>query len=393
MSITYDALSGYGVSARKKRNSVTPGRWFRRKENSFFSSGVISLLMGSTSKIAIMSASSALGASAAMAVPVAIVAGVVAGGVTSYYKNRHHIREAVNREKSFWGRMKARWGGFRQSYSSRQFAMNVAASSVGVVGGGIIFEAIAENVPVPKLAHDFMMAARSKVSYAIEWAGQQAHHASAVVEETIEAAQAYAATSSDLTGAGDINYDEPRRVATLSIPPPSREPLSAIIAPRIAQTFDAVREVASVADISSAREPVMPVLMAAADPVAPETGPFSADTGTSATGPAVPVDPALADPPPTLVIDGQHTVQRGDRLWDIAEKLGGVPSGDAAAHHEFIRKIVAANAEKYPELLADPNSLKIGWTLDIPDMAQTTMEADCQIVQGRYRGGCSLDIL
>jgi nucleoid-associated protein YgaU len=390
MSITYDAPPGYGVFSREKQNPMMAARRFRRKEKSFFSSGIMSLLMGGASKIAIMGALSTTGAPA---VAVAIAAGVGAGMVTTYYSNRHQIREVVSREQTFWGRMKARWGGFRQSYSGRQFAMNVAASSVGVVGGGLIFEAIAENVPVPKLAHDFMTAAQSNISNAIEWAGQQAHHASAVIEETIEAAQAYAATSPDLTEASDINYDEPRRVATLSIPPPSREPLSEIIAPRIAQTFAAVREAASVADLPSAGEPEMPVIMAAADPVAPETGPFSADTGNSAPGPAVPVDPALADPPPTLVIDSQHTVQRGDRLWDIAEKLGGVPSGDAAAHHEFIRKIVAANAEKYPELLANPNSLKIGWTLDIPDMAQTTMEADCQIVRGRYRGGCSLDIL
>lgn len=385
MSITYDAPSGHGVFSREKQNPMMAARRFRRKEKSFFSSGIMSLLMGGASKIAIMGALSTTGAPA---VAVAIAAGVGAGMVTTYYNNRHQIREAVSREQTFWGRMKARWGGFRQSYSGRQFAMNVAASSVGVVGGGLIFEAIAENVPMPKLAHDFMMAAHSNISNAIEWAGQQAHHASAVMEETIEAAQAYAATPSE--GASD---NEPRHVATLSIPPPSREPLSAIIAPRIAQTFDVVRKAASVADLSSAGEPVMPVIMAAADPVAPEIEPFSADTGNSAPGPAVPVDPALADPPPTLVIDSQHTVQRGDRLWDMAEKLGGVPSGDAAAHHEFIRKIVAANAEKYPELLANPNSLKIGWTLDIPDMAQTTMEADCQIVRGRYRGGCSLDIL
>jgi LysM domain len=62
-----------------------------------------------------------------------------------------------------------------------------------------------------------------------------------------------------------------------------------------------------------------------------------------------------ATPAPTKISLIEHKVKVGESLGAIAEQ-----------YHVPTQKIVAANAEKYPQLKYNPNVLSVGWTLQIP---------------------------
>ena len=67
-------------------------------------------------------------------------------------------------------------------------------------------------------------------------------------------------------------------------------------------------------------------------------------------GPAVQVTPV-----PTKISLLEHKVKVGESLGKIAEQ-----------YNTTSKKIIAANAEKYPQLKANPNVVSVGWVLQIP---------------------------
>lgn len=73
------------------------------------------------------------------------------------------------------------------------------------------------------------------------------------------------------------------------------------------------------------------------------------NTATQAAAPAEPAAPAQTT---------EHTVQQGESLWRIAQRL----LGDGNRY----REIVEANKDQYPSLLKNPDLIHSGWVLKIP---------------------------
>jgi len=107
----------------------------------------------------------------------------------------------------------------------------------------------------------------------------------------------------------------------------------------------------------------------AAEPVMASTAdPFSVQSGTNAAvnqnAAKEEVPAALAEAPkeeakPQTVKEiAKHTVQAGDSLWRIAQKL----LGDGNRY----REIIEANKAKYPSLEKNPDLIHAGWVLEVP---------------------------
>ncbi len=104
---------------------------------------------------------------------------------------------------------------------------------------------------------------------------------------------------------------------------------------------------------------------------------LDADAKVSEIKVAAPVEEVA----PVPVAMTQYTIKRGDNMWELAEKLYGVSSRDAAGHHEFIREMAAAN----PDILKNPNNLKVGQVLNVPTPGDDNQEAVCRVVRGRVK--------
>jgi len=74
--------------------------------------------------------------------------------------------------------------------------------------------------------------------------------------------------------------------------------------------------------------------------------------------------PAEAAAPVQIV---EHTVQQGESLWRIAQRL----LGDGNRY----REIVEANKDQYPSLLKNPDLIHSGWVLKVPVTTSGTAEA------------------
>lgn len=391
---------------------------------SIVGSSVTSFLLGGVSRIAIMAA---LGTTGAPLVAAAVVAGVGAGAVTSYYKNRATIAQEVAQETTFAGRMKARWRGFRKSYSWKQLALNTATSTAGVVGGGALFEAIAENVPMPKLVQDFASAAKSQIDSAVEWTSDKAAIVTASLGDNAGPVRAGVSTFFDSVR-DVIGADAPtqtasledgtvpettgtvpdsvqtatppesqseipvRRVQTIAIPAngvfdlPADEPLN-----RIDQAFSHVVPLTTEEQQAAEmlRQNFADKTAMFTDPAPTSGGANVSDQAMSYVPQDVPVSTTAQDaiaaaapvPAPT------HTVGRGDSLWKLTREYYGLASTDGEGRWDAIAKIVQAN----PHLAANPSALTVGETLVMPDLDDPNVSAaNCNVVGGRLRGGCKL---
>lgn len=107
----------------------------------------------------------------------------------------------------------------------------------------------------------------------------------------------------------------------------------------------------------------------AAEPVMASTAdPFSVQSGTNAAVnqnaakeevPAAPAEAPKEEAKPQTVKEiAKHTVQAGDSLWRIAQKL----LGDGNRY----REIIEANKAKYPSLEKNPDLIHAGWVLEVP---------------------------
>ncbi len=107
----------------------------------------------------------------------------------------------------------------------------------------------------------------------------------------------------------------------------------------------------------------------AAEPVMASTAdPFSVQSGTNAAvnenaareeAPEAPAEaPKEETRPETVKEIARHTVQSGDSLWRIAQKL----LGDGNRY----REIIEANKAKYPSLEKNPDLIFAGWELEVP---------------------------
>ncbi len=154
-------------------------------KSSFWSSLGTSFLLGGASRIAIMAAGGTVGIGA---LPLALLAGVGTGAIMSYYKNREAIAKEVALEETFAGRMGARWRGFRQSYTTKQFLTNTVFSALGFTVAAPLFEAVVDNVSVaidfPGLKQTFMEAAAPQ----IEWMAHQTANLGNALEDGYYAA-------------------------------------------------------------------------------------------------------------------------------------------------------------------------------------------------------------
>lgn len=380
---------------------------------SFVGSAMTSFLLGGVSRIAIMAA---LGATGAPVIAGAVLAGVGAGAVTSYYKNRALIAQEVAQEKTFGGRMKARWRGFTKSYSWKQLALNTATSTAGVVGGGALFEAVAENVPMPKLVQDFAAAAKSQMGSALEWTSEKAAFLTATLGGNAGAVRAGVSSLRDMIGMNDVAPTETtgvvpvdtqtaistetqsdipvRRVQTISIPAdgiietPVVDP-----ATRIEQAF------ADVAPLTVEEQQAAEMLRQNfadktamfTDPAPVTRGVIVTDQTMSYVGQDVPVKSAAeqaiaaAAPVPVETV----TIGRGDSLWKLTREYYGLASTDGEGRWDAIAKIVQAN----PHLAANPSALTVGETLIMPDLNDPNVSAaNCNVVGGKLRGGCKLSM-
>lgn len=96
--------------------------------------------------------------------------------------------------------------------------------------------------------------------------------------------------------------------------------------------------------------------------------PFSVQSGTNAAVnqnaakeevPAAPAEAPKEEAKPQTVKEiAKHTVQAGDSLWRIAQKL----LGDGNRY----REIIEANKAKYPSLEKNPDLIHAGWVLEVP---------------------------
>ncbi len=104
-----------------------------------------------------------------------------------------------------------------------------------------------------------------------------------------------------------------------------------------------------------------PVMASTADPFSVQSG-TNAAVNQNAAKEEVPEAPAEAPKeeakPQTVKEIAKHTVQSGDSLWRIAQKL----LGDGNRY----REIIEANKAKYPSLEKNPDLIFAGWVLEVP---------------------------
>ncbi|MDD3148506.1 MAG: LysM peptidoglycan-binding domain-containing protein [Candidatus Riflebacteria bacterium] len=106
-----------------------------------------------------------------------------------------------------------------------------------------------------------------------------------------------------------------------------------------------------------------PVFASTADPFSVQSGTNAAVNESVAAKEEVPAAPVAEAPkeeekPATVTEIAKHTVQSGDSLWRIAQKL----LGDGNRY----REIIEANKAKYPSLEKNPDLIFAGWELEVP---------------------------
>ncbi len=389
---------------------------------SFAASAGTSALINTTSRVAIAAALGTVGVPA-FVVPVAagIAAGVLCGAFNSYRKNHSYIRSLVDQETTMRGRMSARWRGFKNSYSGKQFLLNTVTSTLGVGVGMGVSEYILNNGYLDPLKQHFSAMVQPHVQTLNTAFGYASQHLQPVITASTDLLKEYdllpisenpqpevtASLATDTVAepikAGAeaaLDIPEPRVVKTVPIPvetavvPDSTlnermmadENFASLAGdPNVDAAFDDLRErITANGGVQAYLEERLNTGQGAL-----ETVQGAAETDNPLVTPDIPEkDPVVAavDPAPETVIAApiSHKVVHGDNLWKLAEQLGGVSAHDAAGHHEFIRKTVALN----PSLLSNPNALILGQDLIIPDQ-NTDVEAQCRVVRGRVRS-CSL---
>lgn len=396
-----------------------------------------SMLLGGVSRIAI---ASAIGASGGGVIVGAVLGGVIAGAVTSYYNNRDVIKREVSMESTFWGRMKARWRGFRKSYSKTQFALNVGASALGVTFAPAVFETIAENVPFPKIAQDFAAAAQTQISTALEWGNEKAVLAASYIGSVTDMTMANAASALDTTrellaGYNVINHDnvtagipaepdplmqyasmdgviviedENPDISTDNItrimpddvaPAVEPEPVSELPADPVALAF------ADVGDAPQADERAVQLVnnyaqayMQASAPVPTnDVLAYTADDLRAARAieqqlvPAPAAEKAVesvaAATPVATAEQETIAVKNRDNFWKITRTDLGYASSDGVGRWAAIEMMLAAN----PHMAADPASLTVGDKIIVPDLDNpATPRADCTDFKAGRAKGCVL---
>lgn len=382
---------------------------------STLSSFAVSALIGSTSRLAI---AAAIGGSAGV-IPAAIIGGVAAGAFTSYWRNRHTIGALVEKETTWKGRMKARWRGFSKTYSVRQFMFNsvgsVAGLGVGALASDLVAYAAEQNIFENLHLAEYLADRQQQL--------QQSPMVASLVDAFSTSSPAVETASAVITPV-DASVTEAIMPAVNDVPYASQA--------EIASVFDKIEPAAPAieAAVSDGLESVVPNLASLTNALdyhqantlmqrlgydISQTMIYTAETpelsvpkgefntagmvGPMSYAPELPASPSpfdslnLAETPYdtgteyNIKIDSIHSVESGDRLWRLAESLGAADS--AESYREFIEKVVAANAEQYPELLDDPNHLTVGWDLQIPNLDETTARASCKMAGGRYTS-CTL---
>lgn len=343
----------------------------------FVTGFAISALMGSTSRIAICAAAAGVGAPFIPTIMAGgFVAGAVSGSVRSLWKNRHEIADSVSDAR---GRGKigigAAFNAVGRSLSMKQIFLNGVMGAAGAVGGGIVaggLENVLDNIScvqdwmngtaavpaggatslLPDISPDATIA---PVADAVPDAPSQTV---ADIPEQATTTPAEEFCPKYITG---CEGNEDLAVAGAGTPEVLGQPVTASIAaeptlaPEVAPTPDPVIE-----------EPAME------DAAAPVE---SSGVLTSA-GSVIDFDTLSQD------AASLHTVVRGDNIWTLG---GGT--------QERMEQIIAANAERYPQLLTNPWHIEPDWKLVIP--AEDSVEAaNCNMVRvnGRLSPACTLDL-